>query len=296
MGLLLYHLGELVPARGHLEQALALAGPRQDRALTFHAGEDRRVYCLGYVAWVLWHLGYPSQAMTRSHEMLTCAQELSHTYSLTRALYYAGGLHKRRREWSTTQERAEAGLAFMTEQGFGQSMGVVTFDRGAALAAQGQGEEGIAQMHQGLTAIGATGQGFGLSARLAQLAEAYGNSGQAEEGLHLLAEALAHVGYTGERHWEAEVYRLKGELLLQQAVPDTPQAEACFQQALAVARRQQAKSWELRAALSLSRLWQQQGKRAEARELLAPVYSWFTEGFDTLDLQEAKALLEDLGT
>jgi predicted ATPase len=294
MGVLLYHLGELVPAHAHLEQALALAGPRQDRALTFHVGEDRRVFCLGYGAWVLWYLGYPGQALTRSHEMLTYAQELSHTHSLTRALYYAGWLHNQRREWSTTQKRAEAALAHMTEQGFGHSIGVVTFDRGKALAAQGQGEAGIAQMHQGLAAIRATGQGVGLAARLAQLAEAYGKSGQAEEGLRLLAEALALVDHTGERYYEAEVYRLKGELLLQQAVPDAPQAEASFQQALAVARRQQARSWELRAALSLSRLWQQQGKRAAARQVLAEIYGWFTEGFDTPDLQEARALFDAL--
>jgi class 3 adenylate cyclase/predicted ATPase len=296
MGLLLHSLGEYVPARVHLEQALALAGPRQDRALTLRAGEDRRVTCLGYMARVLWVLGYPDQALTRSHEMLTYAQELSHTYSLSRALFHAAGLHRRRREWSSAQERAEVALDITTEQGFGHSIGVLTFDRGQALAAQGQGKAGIAQMHQGLATIGARGQGLGLSARLAQLAEAYGDSGQAEEGLRLLAEALAHVGHTGDRHWEAEVHRLKGELLLRQAVPDAPQAEACFQQALAVARRQQARSFELRAALSLSRLWQQQGKRAEARELLAPIYSWFTEGFDTPDLQEAKALLEALGT
>jgi predicted ATPase len=294
MGVLLYFLGEFVPARAHLEQALALAGPRQDRALTFRAGEDARVSGLGYLAYVLWYLGYPGQALTRSHEMLTYAQALSHTYSLSRALYYAERLHRLRREWSTTQERAEAALAITTEQGFGHSVGVLTFGRGEALAAQGQGEAGIAQMHQGLAAIRATVQSLALSALLAPLAEAYGKSGQAEEGLRLVAEALAHVDHTGERHWEAEVYRLKGELLLQQAVPDAPQAEACFQQALAVARRQQAKSWELRAAMSLARLWQQQGKRLEARELLAPVYGWFTEGFDTADLQEAKALLEEL--
>jgi predicted ATPase len=130
----------------------------------------------------------------------------------------------------------------------------------------------------------------------ALLAEAHAAAGQAEAGLGVLTEALALVDHTGERYWEAEVYRLKGDLLLWQSVPDAPQAEACFQQALAVACRQQAKSWELRAAMSLSRLWQQQGKRAEARELLAPIYSWFTEGFDTPDLQEAKALLEELGT
>src|SRR5262249_37822591 len=160
-------------------------------------------------------------------------------------------------------------------------------DRGERLAAQGQGDAGIAQMHQGLTAIRATGQRLSMSAYLVRLAAACGQSGQAEEGLHLLAEALVHVEHTGERYSEAEVYRLKGELLLQQAVPDAPQAEACCQQALAVARRQQAKSLELRAALSLARLWQQQGKRPEAHDLLAPVYNWFTEGFDTADLQEA---------
>jgi predicted ATPase len=223
--------------------------------------------------------------------MLTYAQALSHTNSLTRALYYAGGLHRLRREWSTTQERAEAALAITTEQGFGQPIGVLTFARGWALAAQGQGEAGIAQMHQGLAAIRATGQVVALSAWLAELAKAYGKSGQAEEGLRLLAEALAHVDHTGERHEEAEVYRLKGELLLQQAVPDVSQAEACFQQALAVSRRQQARSWELRTAMSLARLWQQQGKRTAAHDLLTPVYHWFTEGFDTADLQEARALL-----
>jgi predicted ATPase len=128
---------------------------------------------------------------------------------------------------------------------------------------------------------------------LALLAEAYGQVGQAEEGLHLIVEALTVVDKNGERWWEAELHRLKGELLLQ-TVSDEPQVEACFLQALDVSRRQQAKSLELRAAMSLSRLWQRQGKRDEARELLAPVYGWFTEGFDTADLQEAKALLAEL--
>ena len=186
-------------------------------------------------------------------------------------------------------------MAIMTEQGFGQVLGNATFTRGWALAAQGRYEEGIAQMRQGLAARRAIGAGITLAEFSARLGEAYGRTGQAEEGLRLLAEALAVVD-KGDLWYEAEMHRIKGELLLRQAVPDAPQAEACFQQALAVARRQQAKSWELRAALSLSRLWQQQGKRAEARELLAPIYSWFTEGFDTPDLQEAKALLEDLGT
>jgi predicted ATPase len=292
MGLLLYYLGELVPAHTHLEQVLALSGPQPDRALTFRAGEDTRVFCLGWMARILWMLGYPDQALTRSHEMLTYAQGLSHAYSLSRALSHAGTLHRLRREWSTAQERAEAALAITTEQGFGHSVGVVTFLRGEALAAQGQGEAGIAQMHQGLIAIRATGQGVALSAYLAMLARAYSNSGRAEEGLRLLTEALVHVDHTGERFWEAEVYRLKGELL--QTIPDALQAEACFQRALVMARRQQAKSWELRVAMSLCRLWQRQGKGTAARELLAPIYGWFTEGFDTADLQEAKTLLEEL--
>ena len=151
----------------------------------------------------------------------------------------------------------------------------------------------MAQMRQGLAARRATGAGITLAEYPARLGEAYGRIGQAEEGLRLLAEALAVVD-KGDRWYEAELNRIKGELLLQQAVPDAPQAEACFQQALVVARRQQARSWELRAAMSLSRLWQQQGKRAEAPELLAPIYGWFTEGFDTPDLQEARALLDAL--
>jgi predicted ATPase/class 3 adenylate cyclase len=294
MGVHLYFLGEFVPARAHLEQALALAGSQQDRAQTFIAGEDTRVSWLGFVAFILWVLGYPDQALTRSHEMLTYAQGLSHAYSLSRALSHAGTLHRLRREWSTAQERAEAALAIRTEQELGRSMGVLTLDRGAALVAQGQGEAGMAQMHEGLAAIRATGQGLGLSVHLTRLAEACGKSGQAEAGLRLLAEALVHVDHTGERYYEAEVYRRKGELLLQQAIPDAPQAEVCFQQALAVARRQEAKSLELRAATSLSRLWQQQGKRQEARDLLAPIYGWFTEGFDTADLKDAKMLLDEL--
>ena len=171
-----------------------------------------------------------------------------------------------------------------------------TILRGWVLAEQGQGEAGIAQMRQGIAALQATRAAAHRIYFLALLAEAHGKIDQAEEGITVLAEALTAGEKTGQRAYEPELHRFRGELLLRQAVPDAPQAEACFQQALAVARHQQAKSWELRAAMSLARLWQQQGKRAEARELLAPIYNWFTEGFDTADLQEAKALLEDLGT
>jgi predicted ATPase len=244
------------------------------------------------MAWVLWLLGYPGQALTRSHATLTYAQELQHAFSLARALHDVMTLHKLRGEANAAQEWAEAALAIVTEQGFGLNLGTAMFTRGWALAAQGRHEEGMAQMCQGLAARRAEGAGATLAEFPSRLGEAYGRIGQAEEGLRLLVEALAMVDK--DPWYEAEVHRIKGELLLLQPVPDAPQAEACFQQALAVARRQQAKSWELRAAMSLARLWQQQGKRAEAYELLALIYGWFTEGFDTADLQEAQALLEAL--
>ena len=154
----------------------------------------------------------------------------------------------------------------------------------------------MAQLHQGMAAVLATGQELNRPLWLVLLAEAAGHVGQVEEGLRLLTEALAAFEASGRGDLLAEAYRLQGELLLRQATPDATQAKACFQQALAIARRQQAKSWELRAAVSLSRLWQQQGKRDEAHALLTPIYEWFTEGFDTADLQEAKVLLEDLAT
>jgi predicted ATPase len=295
LGVVLYFLGEMTTAHGHLAQALALSNPQQGRSLVFPVyGQDDMMVCLGYTAWTLWILGYPEQALMQSHTMLTRAQASSHAFTLARALFLAGVLQRLRRERTATQEQAETALALATEQGFGHYVGLLTLQRGWALATQGQGEAGIAQMRQGLAAIRATGQGLGWSAYLAMLAEAYGNSGQAGEGLRLLAKALAHVDHTGERYYEAEVYRLKGELLWQQSAEHQEAAEESLHQALAVARRQQAKSWELRAAMSPARLWQQQGKRAEARELLAPIYGWFTEGFDTADLQDARTLLEEL--
>jgi predicted ATPase len=152
----------------------------------------------------------------------------------------------------------------------------------------------MARLRQGLAAYWTTGVELERTYWLALLAEAYGTVGQAEEGLCLLREALVVVENSDEQLWEAELYRLQGDLLLHQTVPDAQHAEACFCQALATARRQQAKALELRAAMSLARLWQRQGKHAEARQTLAEVYAWFTEGFDTADLREARALLDTL--
>jgi class 3 adenylate cyclase/predicted ATPase len=303
LGLTLWDLGELIEARTHLEQGIVLYDRQQDRSLAFRYGRDPGVTSRYATALVLWLLGYPSQALQRSHEAIRLAQELSHAYSLALALYWAAECHRYRREEQAAHERVEAAIALSTEQGFTQYLVRGTILRGGVLAAQGQSEVGIAQMRQGLAAFQTSGGGVSQPSFLALLAEAYGQGGQVEEGLRVLAEALILVEKTGDRFWKAELYRFKGELLLQQARTRRrakgtqhpwEEAEGCLHQALDIAHRQQAKSLELRAAMSLSRLWQQQNKRTEAHQLLAEIYGWFTEGFDTADLQDAKALLEEL--
>jgi predicted ATPase len=241
----------------------------------------------------LWLLGYPDQARRQSHEVLLRAQEIAHPMSFMSAVAIVALLAHLGSEELAAHEHVEAALALATEHGFAYWEAYFTILRGAALAAQGQRAQGMALLCQGSAAYRATGVGVFQPYWLAWRAEASRKAGQSAEGLRVLAEALEAVHRTGERWWEAELHRLTGELLWL-APGHASEAKACFQQALDVARRQEAKSLELRAAMSLSRLWQQQGKHAEARELLAPIYGWFTEGFDTADLQEAKALLDTL--
>jgi class 3 adenylate cyclase/predicted ATPase len=287
-------LGEFASARTHAEQGMALYDPQQHHAHAFLYGQDPGMTCRANAALALWELGYPDQALARSHEALTIAQERSHPYSVAMALGYAAMIRQFRREVHTTHERAEATMTVCTEQGFPFFLALGIILRGWALAEQGAGEAGMGQICQGLAAWRATGTEACQTYFLVLLAEAQRKMGQAEAGLRVLTETLTLVDQTGERYREAELHRLRGELLLQQTVPEMQQAETCFHQALDTARRQQARSLELRAATSLSRLWQLQGKHAAARQLLAEIYSWFTEGFDTADLQEAKALLETL--
>jgi predicted ATPase len=223
---------------------------------------------------------------------------VAHPNTLQYALTFTAIGHYLRREARDVQEPAEMAIALINEQGLASNfLAMATCLQGWALAAQGQREAGLAQMRQGLVVHQASGQEIQRPWLLGMLAEACAHAGQRDEGLRLVTEALARTQQGGERWCEAELYRLQGEVLVQaegggQNAAVT--AEACFHQALAVARRQQTKSFELRAALSLSRRWQQQGKRDAAREVLAEVYDWFTEGFDTADLQEARALLDEL--
>jgi predicted ATPase len=241
-----------------------------------------------------------------SHAALARARELEHPFSLALALNYAAILHQFRREPRATHERTEVATMLCREQGFAYYLTWGPILQGWVLAEQGQDDEGMALMRQGVVSLQATGAQLRVPYYLALQAEACGKTGQIAAGLGLLAEALARARQKGEHWWEAEVYRLQGELLLRShgrgleprvstlnPRPRSPDAaaEVCFRQALLVAHQQQAKSLELRAAMSLCRLWQQEGKWDEARELLAPIYGWFTEGFDTADLQEAKALL-----
>jgi class 3 adenylate cyclase/predicted ATPase len=304
LGSTLIHLGELRSAQAHLEHGVALYDSNLSRLRAFSRGTDPGVVCLSRGAWTLWMLGYADQALTMSQKALSLAQELSHASSLAFALFFAAVLRQCRREARQVQEQAAAMIALSTEHGFVQWIAGGMLLRGWALAQQGMVEEGIRQIQQGHSAWLADGNELGKTQILARLAEAYGQAGRTEEGLHVLAEAFAALHKNAERHYEADLYRLQGELVLQHAlrqqVPGSTsivghcEAETHLRRAIEVARRQHAKFLELRAAMSLGRLWQQQAKRDEARELLAEVYGWFSEGFDTADLQEAKALLEEL--
>ena len=286
-------LGEFSRAREHLERGNTLYNPEQHRGQAFLYAIDSGVAIRSTAAEVLWFLGYPEQALKRSHQAVTLAQELAHPFSLAHALNLASRIHQHCRDGHAVQDRAEAVMALSTEQGFPFFLAVGTFLRRWALAERGQAEAGIAEMRDCLTAWRTTGAELGVPWFTALLGERCGQAGQAEEGLALLAEAVEIVHRTEDSFYEAECYRLKGELLLQQLPVQQSEAEVCFQAALEVAGRQEAKSLELRAATSLARLWQQQGKTEEARDLLAPVYEWFIEGFDTADLKDAKALLEE---
>jgi predicted ATPase len=294
LGRTLFFLGTVASAHTHLAQGIALYDSQQHRASAFLYADDAGVVCHIFAARALWFLGYPDQGLVRLHEAVTLAQQSAHPFSLCLAWHSVALCHQYRREVRATQERAEAIINLATEQELPWLKGQGSMLRGWVLTHQGLGEEGIEHMHQGLTAFRATGAELAQPYFLALLAEAHRSTGDLSSGLDVLNEALTLVDTTGERWYESEIYRLKGELLLQQFSDDQAEAETCFHHALEIARTQQAKSFELRAATSLARLWQQQGKRQEAYDLLAPIYGWFTEGFDTMDLQEVKALLEAL--
>ncbi len=295
-------LGEFAQCLEHSQQGMAVYDPAGCRSHMALYGNDTGVGCQMYQALALWYLGYPDQALKRAEETLTLAHELSHPFTLVFTLYYTARLHLLCREVGAVQERVEALLRIAKERGFALFEAWGTILSGWALAEGGKIEAGIGEMQQGLSAMRDVGVEVLLPEFFSLLARAYGKAGQPEEGLRLVADALTRVERTGERKFEAELFRLKGELLLSQVEAKVKteagrcyhDAETCLQRALEVGRRQRAKSWELRAATSLSHLWQKQGKPDKATKLLQEIYGWFTEGFDTADLRDAKALLDAL--
>jgi predicted ATPase len=233
-------------------------------------------------------------------EALALAHKQSHGFSLAVAMLHAMMSSYFRKEWRKLHEQAEATIAICMEQGFGNILAQARCQKGYALAQQGQTEQGIAELHAGLDAQFATGASLFRPMFLCVLADACMTAGRFDEGLATVAEGIAITERTGERVMEAELYRLKGDHIIGCSGTDAKhgvqtEAEECFWKSIEIARKQEARSYELRAVTSLSRLWKRQGKKAEARQMLAEIYGWFTEGLDTADLKDAKALLDNLG-
>jgi predicted ATPase/DNA-binding winged helix-turn-helix (wHTH) protein len=296
LGMYAFARGHFGTARAHLEASIRLCNAPPPSSPLFHGVCDQRMRALCYLAQVLWALGWADQAQQRMQEALAVAQQGESPPTLGNAQVIAAVLCQWRRDAATTCTYAEAVMALAEEQGFGLRGEQGRILRGWALAMRGHETEGVAQIRQAFAMYPNMEPGLYRAYFLGLLGEACSQVGQPAAGLRAVDEALVLVATTEVRWWAAELHRLQGVLQLQLPSPDVSQAERCFQQALAVARAQQAKALELRAALSLSRLWQQQGQRVAAHALLAPIYGWFTEGFDTTDLQEAKALLEELSS
>jgi predicted ATPase len=294
LGASLYFMGEVAQAHEHFVRSVALYDPQQHRVLAFRYSHDLGVAALVNDASTLWILGYPDQALRRSHEACRLAEDLAHPLTLAYAFTHLAIFHQFRRDREEACRHAEAATRVSREQGFPFWLGMGLILQGWARATRPQPAEQIASMHEGMAIYRATGAALYLPYFLTLLAETSGEASQPDAGLRLLDEARTVIDSTQERFYEAEVQRLQGVLVLAQAADQHAQAETCFQHALDVAHRQQARSWELRAAMSLARLWQQHGRQAEAYDLLTPLYGWFTEGFDTADLLEAKALLDEL--
>ncbi|MDQ5853189.1 MAG: AAA family ATPase, partial [Chloroflexota bacterium] len=294
LGSSLFYLGELDGARAHLEAGIALYDPTTHHRNALLYGQDPAIVGRGYAAVTWWCCGYPDRGSTRAQEALDPALAPSHPFSRLFALILGAWLHQCRGDIRGAESQAEEAIRLATELRSTMWLAGATVLRGWARAAQGQAADGIAEIREALAAHQATGARLITPYYLALLADAYARGGQSERGLAAVAEAHTLVQETEERWCEAELLRLRGELLVGHATPDEQQAETCFRQALDLARSQSARSWELRAALSLSRLWQKLGKCDAARQMVAEIYGRFTEGFDTADLREARELLDEV--
>ncbi len=296
MGTSLMWTGDIAKGRAHLDRAIALYDPAEHRPLATRFGQDSRVTCLCFRSMTLWLLGYPVAARDDVDHALKEAQEIGQAATLMFALGTASRPYVYCGNYATAKKLVDELVVLADEKDvlFRKAEGMLV--QGCVLALTGKASEAVQMLTSGITAWRSTGATVFMSSWLSNLAWAYAGLGQFGDARRCIAEAMTAVETTKETLFEAEINRMAGEITLKSPQSDAAKAEAYFERALAVARQQQAKSWELRAAMSLARLWRDQGKRDEARDLLAPVYGWFTEGFDTRDLKEAKALLGALAS
>jgi predicted ATPase len=294
MGTSLLLTGDIAQGRTSLDQALALYDPAEHRPLAMRFGQEIWVAILGHRSMALWAFGYAEAALADAEQALRDAREISHAATLMYALFNTSLTHILRGNSAAAKAEADELAALADEKGALLWKAWGTMNQGCALALTGKASDAVHKITSGITAVQSTGGTLWMPFRLSHLTRAYAELGQFDDAWRCIDEAMTAMETTKEKWSEAEVHRTAGEIALKLPEPDAVRAEAYFERALTVARQQQAKSWELRAAMSLARLWRDQGKPQQARDLLAPVYGWFTEGFDTRDLKEAKALLKEL--
>jgi predicted ATPase len=283
--------GDLVGGKEHYDRALAIYDPAEHGAVTTRSGRDVGVTLLSFRSNCLWQLGYPAASRSDAERSLKNARKTQHVITLMYALSQAGFSHIKYRNYAAANAQIDEliALADEKESSYFKAIGIAM--RGHLFSLTGNASDAVRAITSGMTSLRATGQSLYEPQHLWHLAMAYAELGQPDDARRCIDDAIDKVERSKEKWCEAEVHRIAGEIALKSLAPDTEKAEKYFDRALAVARQQQTKSWELRAAMSMARLWRDQGKPQQARELLAPVYGWFTEGFDTLDLNEAKALL-----
>jgi predicted ATPase len=293
MGTSLLFSGDIAASRAHLDRAIALYDPGEHRRLATWFGQDVRVVILEYRSWSQWLLGYPHAALVDAERAVKDAREIGEAATLMSALCLTSLTYILCGEYATANAASNEAMLLADEKGAALWRAWATLNQGAILLPTSKAMEAFQHTSAGIAAWRSTGAKFLMPFWLSNLALEYVQLGQLDNAWRSICDAMMPIKNT-ETMFEAEVHRIAGEIALLSPSPDAAKAEAYFECALAVARQQQARSWELRAAMSLARLWRDQGKPQQARELLAPVYGWFTEGFDTRDLKEAKALLEEL--
>jgi predicted ATPase len=290
------HTGAFAEGRAHLDRAIALYDPAEHRPLATGFGQDVRVAALSYRSWALWMLGYPDAALADTSHALKDAREIGQAATLMYALVHAWLTHFQCGDFAAATAEADELVALADEKGtsFWKALGMSV--QGCTLALTGKAADAVQVITSGITALRSTGSTLWIPLYLPYLARAYAELGQFDNAWRSIGEAVTVAETTKERWHEAEIYRVAGEIALLSPATDLVKAAAFFERGLAIARTQQARSWELRAAMGLARLWHDQGKRQQGRDCLAPIYGWFTEGFDTLDLRQAKTLLDALAS